>query len=172
MAGLLAGGAKRESLLADEGWILYHGTQENIMKDNVRIFAGQIIGDVAVLLCAISLLFPASASVLCIAPGHVAIEDLNAECCSLSKAPDATIHHRGNGFNMAGNCRNCTDLLISLNERGATSKSDHNAGAGSFACERIGNRTPMCVSPGLFRRNTFDVPDASPPSPATPSLRC
>ncbi len=73
---------------------------------------------------AILLMFPASTSVLCIAPGgHVVIEPLGAECCASSafSAP-------GNGFSgsavaATGGCQNCTDWLIPSNEYGAIPES-------------------------------------------------
>ncbi len=142
------------------------------MKGNAGKIAVQSIGDVAILFCAFSLLFPASASVLCIAPGHVAIEELNAACCSLSKIPARTDYHRGNGFNVADSCRNCTDLLISINERGGISKSHQDSGTGSLICDRCGDSIPANASSGLLHRNALDVPEASPPSSPVLPLRC
>jgi len=86
-----------------------------------------------VLLAALLLMFPASASVVCIAPGdHVAIENLDALCCKSSAIFAQDYHSPGNEPGMASNCRNCTDLLISLNDRGAIPKLyDYAAGAPS-----------------------------------------
>ena len=74
------------------------------------------------------LLFPSSPSVLCIAPGgHVALEYMNAGCCEGSAFSDRS-NHSTNGFEEAGDCRNCTDLFVTLNASEAICDStDHGA---------------------------------------------
>jgi len=71
----------------------------------------------------ISLLFPCSSSVLCIAPDHVAIEDLNSACCERLAVSFRADNPSDNGFAAAGTCQNCIDILLTPNARGAVLNS-------------------------------------------------
>ncbi len=88
------------------------------MKGNKTGLFGRLNGNVFILLSSILLMSPvSSSSVLCIAPDHVAIEDLDAGCCA-SPAIAAKENRHSDGFDTATRCRNCTDLFITPNERG------------------------------------------------------
>lgn len=67
---------------------------------------------------------PASASVLCIAPGcHVAIEDINAGCCAHTVIPAAAEGPQPQELGSAGDCGNCVDFLLTTNRPGVISES-------------------------------------------------
>ena len=142
------------------------------MRHEGHTLLNSIIGKIAVLLCAVSLLIPSSVCVLCKAPDHVAIEDLNAECCAPSETLTQTDPFPGSGFDMADNCRDCTDLLISLDERGVNSKANDETGNRSFLGECFGDRVQTGAYLYRLRQNTPDVPNASPPVSSMMPLRC
>ncbi len=74
-------------------------------------------------LAAISLLFPSSARVLCIAPGlHVQEEDINAPCPAASDVFAPIDYHPADGFNAAAPWH-CTDILLTPYGRGAVFES-------------------------------------------------
>ncbi len=123
-------------------------------------------------IAAILLMFPASTSVLCIAPGgHVAIEPLGAECCASSafSAP-------GNGFSgsamaATGGCQNCTDWLIPSNECGAIPESCQPV-TKALADEGFNDSCPAKALP-LSRQDILADIDASMLNPfSIVPLRC
>ncbi len=70
------------------------------------------------------LLFPSSASVLCIGPGgHAAIEDIGSACCAGSVSAVRGDLRPHNGLAAAGDCHNCTDIFLTPNGRGGTMNS-------------------------------------------------
>ena len=142
------------------------------MKHDAKGLAARIIGDAVILLSAFSLLFPISASVLCIAPGsHVAIEELNAGCCASSAVSTRKDHHPGNGLNAANDCRNCTDILISLNEPGPIPES-YGAAAGPLTNDCFEDSLLLITASHLFRQSALNAVDTSPPASSSVPLRC
>jgi hypothetical protein len=127
---------------------------------------------VLVLLASLLLMFPASASVICIAPGdHVAIESLNALCCSSSGISTQDHHRPGDEPEIAGDCRSCTDLLISLNECGAVPKSYELHIGGSLADESPETCLSVIASQ-LFAKNALNDVIALPAASYSLPLRC
>ncbi len=127
-----------------------------------------------VALAALLLLFPNSASVLCVSPGgHVAIEDLNATCCISSTLPAPAGHQSNDGMSPAGDCDNCTDFFMTPNGRGALLASSIYAAPISFSGEHPGN----LLSVDLYCRHCWlcgavDDTDASTLVSASLPLRC
>jgi hypothetical protein len=129
--------------------------------------------DVTVSLAIILLLFPVSASVLCIGPGgHIAIEDINATCCASAGITDRSEQQPDNGLTAVGDCINCTDFLLTPNKRGALLESYANIVPNSLADACLRNHIPAAIS-SLLRQsvaiNKIDVPSTL--AAATP-LRC
>ena len=124
-----------------------------------------------ILLTAIALLSPGYSSVLCIAPGgHISIEELNAACCADSHISSAFEGRPENGYAAAGECRNCTDLLLS-NDLGAITGSSRNA-VSDTPGEAFGNHGSAIESFGAFRESaSARVMLTVPISPSVP-LRC
>jgi hypothetical protein len=119
------------------------GRSKPDMKRDLKELAGQFRGNGVAIVAVILLLFPCSASVLCIAPGgHVAIEDSNAACCASPGNSAPAGRHSDNEFNGAGDCHNCTDLFMTPNGRGAVLESYDNAAASLRAAECPGNHIP------------------------------
>ncbi len=136
----------------------------------LRKLAKQSCSKVLVLLAAILPVSPTSASVLCIAPGgHVAIEDLNAPCCAPSRIASPAKDQPDNGFTGAGDCRNCTDLFMTPNGRGAVTESFSNASAGTFAEECFGASS---ASLGLLPQIAFSYFEVPLRISASVPLRC
>jgi hypothetical protein len=124
-----------------------------------------------IFLIAVSLMPPFSASVLCVAPGgHFAIENFYAGCCASSVIPVQMDHH-DDGLKGISDCRDCTDLLLSLNECSPVQESYNTAIHGSIAGECYGNQHLKIPNPRLFLQDAFSATDASTPSSAVP-LRC
>jgi hypothetical protein len=90
------------------------------MKLNLKDLPDHFMGNAMISLAIFLLLFPSSASVLCIAPGsHIAVEDINAACCSSSANGFQAENQPKNGFAAAGNCPNCIDIFLAANPRAA-----------------------------------------------------
>jgi hypothetical protein len=142
------------------------------MKGGIGKLGRPLSSKVLLCLAAVIPMFPSSASVLCIAPGgHIAIEDANALCCASSANFSRDERRPGSGLNMAGDCRNCTDYFLSLNERGEISKS-YDAAAGSLVDDFLENSLLVIASSRLFRRSALNDVDASPPASSSAPLRC
>jgi hypothetical protein len=143
------------------------------MKGDVRELAGQFWGNVGVVVAVILLLFPSSASVLCIAPsGHLAIEDINAACCASSGISAPAGRQLDNGFNAPGDCQNCTDVFMTPDGRGAVSGSSHNAAANSLADECLGNHLSTSIAFSLCRLSAINNIDVPIPVSSSVPLRC
>ena len=125
------------------------------MKRSFSGFAGRFGGTEIVRVAVLFLLlFPGSASILCIAPGsHIAIESINAQCCESDSvlAPDAT--HAHNEIGLTGKCGNCTDLFMTPYGREAIPKSQGDAANASQAGEFPGDRLPPEPSISGFRQS-------------------
>lgn len=89
------------------------------MVCNVRKTIRRCRGHMMLVLAGITLLFPGSASVLCIAPGgHVAVEEINAACCARSAINLLGRTQPGDGLATPGGCQNCTDVFLAQSTRG------------------------------------------------------
>jgi hypothetical protein len=131
------------------------------MKHAGKGLLGRFIGNAAVFFSAFFLLFPSNPSVICMAPGsHVAIEDLNALCCAHSKINIQDGCSPSDALNTAKDCQNCTDIIISINERGPISESNR-ATAGFLSDAGFEVRPPEIVPARLFRRNSLAIFNAS-----------
>ena len=142
------------------------------MKRNSKELPDQFRGDATVILSILLLLFPVSASVLCIAPDHIAVEDINARCCSSSGINDRGENQRDNEFAAAEDCHNCTDLLLSPNKRGAVLESYANVVPNSPADAYLGNRIQADISSLPHRSGTIRTNATPIPIAASVPLRC
>jgi hypothetical protein len=145
----------------------------NSMKGDVGKPARPSSGNGTLLMATLLLMFPSSASMLCIAPGgHVAIEDINALCCApfSASAPDES--HGINSFGSPDKCSNCTDIFLTPNGRAPASKSYRSAAAGYHAGECLGNQLSAVT---CFSQCLPDIPysyvDTSPPMTALIPMR-
>ncbi len=143
------------------------------MKRSNGAAADRCSGKVVAALAAVVLLFPSSASVLCITPGgHVAIEDLNATCCASSAVSVLSGHQPDSGLNAAGDCKNCTDLFMTPNGRGAILVPTDAAAASPLSDECPGHRLPVDLSLWLCDSGAIiDFPEPIPVFSSVP-LRC
>jgi hypothetical protein len=126
-------------------------------------------GTIATLLAVIAIIRPASASVLCIAPGgHVAIEDADAGCCA-SPGLHSPVKSRIADETGPEGCGCCTDFVISPNGKAAVAPS------GSYFA------APACLpgtSPGeddtvaAVVRSMVSLGGLIPVSPPSAPLRC
>ncbi len=145
MAELPTGNRKRETgngkrrrifrLPGQKPLLILSGPQtdqkDDSMKGGFRERAARFSGRGMVIVSFAVLLFPSLPSVLCIAPGsHVAIEIMNAPCCSRSAVSSPYVNPADGGIAPAGDCRNCTDLLIMPNGRGVRLDSFSSAAPG------------------------------------------
>ena len=144
------------------------------MKSDAKAFGGRFKANPRLLLAVILLLFPSSASVLCIAPGsHVAVEDINAPCTLASGASSrgqSQAAHEGFALIVSGQC--CTDIFMTPNARGAVLRSSDIVAPDTSAHAGLKrNAPPDSTSPpeplGLFKE--MDLPITIFPSPP---LRC
>jgi hypothetical protein len=143
------------------------------MKGVLGKHLGQLGRPVLVLLVSASLMFPASNPVLCIAfGGHIAIENPNAECCASSEISTGMDCQSGNELDTASDCRNCTDILISANERGPIQKSYDFAAAAWFAEVSCRDRLGSIASSRLFLQIAFHNQDSTASTASTVPLRC
>jgi len=127
--------------------------------------------DIGIMILALLLLFPSSASVLCIEPGgHIAIEDVNAACCASSRVHSATRTQSGEELNPAGNCGHCTDLFITPYGRGAVLESCSFVAGHWPALASSSNYIPP-MAPILVQRGTCRIPTQTCASSSAP-LRC
>ena len=84
----------------------------------------------------ILLLIPNSTSLLCVAAGgHIAIENIGANCCAAFDISPRAEGQPDNGFNAAGDCHNCIDFFIASYVQVVASKSYSHAAASPFADE-------------------------------------
>ena len=142
------------------------------MKRNAVDLPDQFRGTATVIFSIILLLFPVSASVLCIAPDHIAVEDINAGCCSSSGINDRGEKQRDNGFTDAEDCHDCTDLLLSPNKWGAILESYANIVPNSPADACLKNRIHADISSLPHRSGTISAPASSISIAASVPLRC
>jgi hypothetical protein len=143
------------------------------MKGEVRELVDRFRGNVGAVVAVILLLFPSSASVLCIAPGgHIAIEDINAPCCTPFGISTPAGCQPDNGFNAPSICHNCTDFFLTPNGRGALSESYDHAAASPLADECLDNHISAGTSLSLCRSDALTNIDAPIPVSSSVPLRC
>jgi hypothetical protein len=125
------------------------------LSDSLRV-------DVTIGLAIILLLFPVSASVLCVGPGgHIAIEDINAPCCASSGINNRSEQQPDNGLTVVGDCNNCTDFFLMLNKRGALLEPYANVIPNSLSDACLINPIPGTISSSIHRSrmiNEIEVP--------------
>jgi hypothetical protein len=142
---------------------------KRISKDS----PGRLRGDATVVLAFVSLLFPSSASALCIGPGgHVAVEDLNAACCVHSSITVRGEVRPGDGLAGAGDCQECTDLFLTPNTRGAVLKSCDTVASNSHADAFLADTVPASTPCSSRRPAAFGPTDAPIATTASVPLRC
>jgi hypothetical protein len=143
------------------------------MKRNSKVLPGRFMFDAMAILAVISLLLPPTASVLCIGPGgHMAIEEINAMCCASSGSSDHSENLQDYGFSEAGDCRDCTDLLLPPNRRGAVLESHNKAVPNSLTDHCLGNNIRADISVPLHRSATIEGGGAPSVFGAPVPLRC
>jgi hypothetical protein len=126
-----------------------------------------------VILAILFLLFPSSASVLCIGPGgHIAIEDINAPCCASSGISASSGSQTYSGFNGSGNCQNCTDFLLTQNGREVISPSNDFAVSSLIADACLENPLSTDVFVSRFQSGPIGSVDAPIPFCSSLPLRC
>lgn len=115
-------------------------------------FMRPLFGYMTILIAAL-LLLPSPVSVLCIAPGHIAIEDIAAGCCASIASASSTDELE------AAECGEmCTDILLAGAGQGAVPKYDSEFSPGASAQQEIsapplppGNPSPIVShAPGAF----------------------
>jgi hypothetical protein len=130
-------------------------------------------GNAAALVFAVLLLFPSSASVLCIAPGnHISIEDINAPCCASSSISAQSGRQTNSGFNGLVNCQNCTDFFLTPNGREVIPPSNNLAASRQIADACLENLLSKDVPVSLFRSGSIGIVDAPIPICSSVPLRC
>src|SRR5512135_2405218 len=96
------------------------------MRGEARKSLRRCFCQIMVAAAGITLLFPGSVSVLCIAPGgHVAVEDINAACCARSPLTFQGRSQQVDGLAAPGGCQNCTDVFLAQSTRGAIPQSHY-----------------------------------------------
>jgi hypothetical protein len=124
------------------------------------------------LVAALSILAPSSGSVLCIAPGsHIAIEDINAECCASAHSPAMDAHGRDQISATIG-CVNCTDFALTPFEREAIQKPQFEIQGTAQTNEFAGSKVPAEFSPSLFRQGPDHNTDLLIADSSSVPLRC
>ncbi len=135
--------------------------------------SGRFRGNMWAITAAILLLFPNSASVLCIAPGgHVAIEDINSPCCASAHAARPAPQHEETGFGTTVCCKDCTDLFLTPNGRAAIFESYSGIIAGAATGESSVNHGPEDTAFSLFSQSMVGIIAASKPIWSPVPLRC
>jgi hypothetical protein len=144
------------------------------MKRGFRGFGGRSLGAEVVLVAVLLLLlFPNSTSVLCIASGsHIAIEDINENCCASTIIPDQAVSHAQSELGLTGNCGDCTDVFMTLFGREAIPKSHCYAACSSQVGECLRNQLPAELSLSQFHQHAIGSIDRLNPSSSSLPLRC
>jgi hypothetical protein len=89
--------------------------QDLAMKGKIRNSSKLLVIAVAVT-AVITMLLPGSASVLCVAPGgHVAIENLDSDCCAHIALPLTYEGPETPALDLPGDCGNCADYILTPN---------------------------------------------------------
>ncbi len=146
--------------------------EESETKGVMRGAAGRFKSHLWNATAAILLLFPNSASVLCIAPGgHVAIEDINSSCCASSHAVRPA-PQKESGVSTAVLCSDCTDLFLTPNGRGAIPESYFGIVPGFPAGEYLGNHGSVDIAFSIIRQGIVGRIAASKTSWSPVPLRC
>jgi hypothetical protein len=135
--------------------------------------AGRSKAHILTVAATILLLFPNSASVLCIAPGgHVAIEDINSSCCASPHVVGPLPQRKDSRFNTAVSCDDCTDLFLTPNGRGAIPESYFGIVPGFPAGEYLGNHGSVDIAFSIIRQGIVGRIAASKTSWSPLPLRC
>jgi hypothetical protein len=143
------------------------------MKRNIRGLPDSLSFDITVGLAIILLLFPVSASVLCIGPGgHIEIEDINATCCASSGINTRSEQQPDNGLTAVGDCINCTDFFLTPNQRGALLESYATIVPDSLADACLRNHIPATISASIHRSRMINEIDVPSTLAAFAPLRC
>jgi hypothetical protein len=143
------------------------------MKRPFKGLPGSLSFDLTIGLVIISLIFPVSASVLCIGPsGHIEIEDINATCCASSGINNQSELHPDHELTAVGDCINCTDLLLTSNERGALLESYANVVPNQLADACLRNHIPATISSSNHRSRMINEIEAPSALTAFAPLRC
>jgi hypothetical protein len=143
------------------------------MKRSFKGYPDALRVDVTVGFAIILLIFPVSASVLCIEPGgHVAIEDINAACCAFSGANYQSEQQPDNGLSAVGDCINCTDYFLMQSKPGALLESYANAVPNSLADACLRNHIPATISSSMHRSRMINKTDVPSTLTASVPLRC
>jgi hypothetical protein len=143
------------------------------MKRNPKSLPGRCKCHAMAVLAIIPLLFPVSASVLCIAPGgHIAVEDINTACCLFSGINDRDMNRPDNGFDTVEDCINCTDFFFTPNRQGVVLESCDNVVPNSLADACLRNRIQANTFPSLHQSTMINKMDAPSTLAASVPLRC
>lgn len=143
------------------------------MKGESGKSAARFCSHVAIILAGIALLFPGSASVLCVGPGgHVAVEDINAACCARSAIDVADGSQPGSGFAAAGDCQNCTDVFLAQSTRGAIPESHCTVKPDSPADSYLQYHLPSATHLSSRRSAVITRIDAPVDAASSAPLRC
>jgi hypothetical protein len=143
------------------------------MKRNPKGLPGRFGCDAIAVLAIISLLFPVSGSILCIAPGgHIAVEDINTACCLSSNINDRDENRPDKGLDTAEDCMNCTDFFLTPNRQGAIFKSCDNAVPNSLVDACLRNHILADIFSSLHQLVLINKIDAPSTLAASIPLRC
>ncbi len=137
--------------------------------------ADTLRGRVILCLAGVLLLFPSSASVLCISPGgHVAVEDITAICCTHSSLFASTSLPSNQGFGPESECQDCQDIFMTPSARSglSNSKSNSNPFAGPLTNDCPSVHLPAAESHSTLRVGAVNQLEVPVPDSSSVPMRC
>ncbi len=137
--------------------------------------ADTLRGRVILCLAGVLLLFPSSASVLCISPGgHVAVKDINAICCTHSSLFASTSLPSNQGFGPESECQDCQDIFMTPSARSglSNSKSNSNPFAGPLTNDCPSVHLPAAESHSTVRVGAVNQLEGPVPDSSSVPMRC
>jgi hypothetical protein len=143
------------------------------MKSDFGKLRKQFKGKMTAFIIVILLLFSSSPSLLCIEPGsHIAIENIGATCCASFEISTPAEAQPDNGLNEAGDCHNCTDILITSHVPVTASESYARSAANPFADKCSENHSPDVYSSLFQTVGSINNNDRSIPGSSSSPMRC
>jgi hypothetical protein len=146
--------------------------EANMMRFTEDI-SGRSGGHAMVIVAFVSLLFPGSATALCVAPGHhVAVEESNSACCAPNVGPIRGADRPAGGLASPGDCQDCTDIFLTPNSRGALLKSLEGADRNPVTDARTWHDSPGHSLSARWRSTAPMAVHAGQPLASPAPLRC
>jgi hypothetical protein len=80
--------------------------------------------EIALFVILVTALLPSPALKICIAPGdHIALENVDSECCGFHGVPCPLEPHTQNLGELTGDCGDCTDIMLAFGQHELIQKS-------------------------------------------------